>query len=91
MNNYKKTKRIASKVAEKYLNEISDMIDPSQELKRTLADPVNMIMQKDKVLHLHLDRDGDPSDFEKTHQFDELNFLVRYLIENGKKRKKDSF
>lgn len=87
----RKTKRIASKIAEKYLSEISDMIDPSDELDKNQADPSKMIMQKDKVLHLHFDREGDSASFEKTNKFDDLNFLVRYLVENGKKRKKDSF
>jgi len=88
-----KIKRVAYKVAVKYLSEISEMIDPSDSLKKDeSAKPSDLIMQKDKVLYHHLKGGGDTEDFEKTPQFDKINYLVRYYIDNeGKKRKKDSF
>lgn len=77
--------RIALRAVEK--------IDPSKHLKNTdRSDPQQLIMQRDKVLHEHYDKPKDVEKFEGSPDFDEVSYLVRYLIDDsGAKKKKDSY
>jgi hypothetical protein len=85
--------KIAHRIAMKVLSDIAEVISPSEHLKGgKQSDAEHLIMQKDKVLHHFLDRPGEADNFEDHAEFDEVSYLVRYLIEeDGTKRKKDSF
>lgn len=85
--------RIAYKIAMKALSDVTDMISPSEHIKKVEhTDPKHLIMQKDKVQHSFFDLPGDADDFEDIPEFDDVSYLVRYMIEDdGSKRKKDSF
>jgi hypothetical protein len=77
--------RVALKSVEK--------IDPSEHMKKTdRSDPQHLIMQRDKVLHEHYEKPKDVEKYEGSPDFEEVSYLVRYLIdENGAKKKKDSY
>jgi Ni,Fe-hydrogenase I large subunit len=85
--------RIAHKIAIKYLSDVAEVIDPSTNFTESVSvKPEEIIMQKNKVLHHHFEGEGEADDFEKIPQFQDINYLVRYYVDNqGKKRKKDSF
>lgn len=71
----------------------TERLNPSDHLKKTLqSDPKELIMQRDKVLYEHYDKPKDIEKFEGSSDFDEVSYLVRYLVdESGSKKKKDSY
>lgn len=85
--------KIAYKIALKSLSDVTEVISPSKHIKKVeRTDPSHLIMQKSKVQHALEDLPGDPEDFEDLSEFDDISYLVRYLVqEDGSKRKKDSF
>lgn len=84
-----KKKALAYRVALKSV----EKIDPSEHIRNNRrSDPEQLIMQRDKVLHEHYDRPKDVEKFEGSPEFDEVSYLVRYIIDaGGNKKKKDSF